>query len=222
VVIGPVALHAAEPATKSEATPPAPPRGPRRLRQRPPPSPATATDADVLPAAEDRGHRPAVSRKLDRAIKKLDKAIAPGKEKRVKASDLDKVLNNPKLTQAAAIFRGAIPPSTWRPWAASRVRYMEAERDLLSDMREPRTPRGPGGHPEKNWTRFTSCQRELGPAEQALGGAPSILYPFSPGKIGEDPANPGPRVPLWAKWSGAARFRTPRTLLLPKQAALPG
>ena len=76
-------------------------------------------------------------KELDRAIKKLDKAISREKKK-MKASDLDKVLNNPKLTQAAALF-GGNSAEYMEAVAASRVRYMEAERDLLSDMREPRT-----------------------------------------------------------------------------------
>ena len=137
MAIGPVALRAAEPAAKSEATPPAPPAA--ATKGSPPAAtvaPAPAPDSEVLslPTIQVTASR---VKELDRAIKKLDKAISREK-KNLKASDLDKVLNNPKLAAAATIF-GGNSSAYLESVAATRVRYMEAERDLLSDMKEPRT-----------------------------------------------------------------------------------
>jgi hypothetical protein len=56
----------------------------------------------------------------------------------MKATDLDKVLNNPKLAEAAAVF-GGNSSAHLESVAAYRIRLMETERDLLSDMKEPRT-----------------------------------------------------------------------------------
>ena len=75
-------------------------------------------------------------RELERAIKRLDKAIAR-ERKKVRAGELDRVLNNPKLTEAAAIF-GGNSTAHLQAVAASRVRLMETERSLLNDMKQPR------------------------------------------------------------------------------------
>jgi hypothetical protein len=145
-IIGPLALGAAEPAAKSDTTPPAPHSAgttpaptpaPPAVAPAPAPTPTSLLpDAGTLalPKVEVTARR---TKELDKAIKKLDKAIAREK-KNLKATDLDKVLNNPKLASAAAIF-GGNSSAYLESVAATRVGYMETERDLLSDMKEPRT-----------------------------------------------------------------------------------
>ena len=135
-----IAADAAD-AAPAPATAPAPaPTAPTAPTATPPPAAgapaATKTDVDVLelPKIQVTASR---IKELDRELKRLDKAIAREK-KNVKATDLDKVLNNSKLTHAAAIF-GGNSAEYMEQVAATRVRYMETERDLLLDMKEPQT-----------------------------------------------------------------------------------
>ena len=133
--LGPLTVRAAETAAKSAGTP----AGPAAVGlEAPAPAvkAAPGPDAEVytLPKIEITARR---VKELDREIKKLDKAISREK-KNLKASELDKVLNNPKLAQAAAVF-GGNSAAYLETVAASRVGLMETERDLLSDMRKPRT-----------------------------------------------------------------------------------
>lgn len=72
---------------------------------------------------------------IDVEIAKLDKQIAREK-KHVKSTELDKTLNNAKLTRAAALF-GGNSAEHLSALAASRVALMEAERGLLEAMKLP-------------------------------------------------------------------------------------
>ncbi len=135
VAIGPMTARAVEPAAKDAAAPSDRPAV--VANGSPPAAPAApARDSEVLtlPTIQVTAGR---VKELDRAIKKLDKAISREK-KNLKASDLDKALNNATLAKTAAIF-GGNSAAYLETVAATRVRYMEAERDLLSDMKEPRT-----------------------------------------------------------------------------------
>jgi hypothetical protein len=133
--IAPITLCAADPVVKSEAAPAVPPAAATNAAQ-PDTKAAPATDPDVLALPKIQVTAKRV-KELDKAIKKLDKAIAREKNN-LKASDLDKVLNNPKLADAAVIF-GGNSSAYLESVAATRVRYMEAERGLLEDMKEPRS-----------------------------------------------------------------------------------
>ena len=137
----PAVLRAAEPAPKAETSPAAPPA---------PTSPPAADPRAATPAAQAAPNKdpevlelPKIQvtakrvKELDKEIKRLDKAIAREKNN-LKATELDKVLNNSKLTEAAAVF-GGNSAEYMQEVAATRIRYMEAERDLLSDMKEPQT-----------------------------------------------------------------------------------
>ncbi|WP_438483414.1 hypothetical protein [Oleiharenicola lentus] len=75
-------------------------------------------------------------RELDSTIRKLDKLIAREKKK-VKSSELDKALNNDKLTTAAA-FLGGNSASHLSDVAATRVSLMENERVVLESLKRPR------------------------------------------------------------------------------------
>ena len=77
---------------------------------------------------------------LDVTITKLDKLIAREKKK-VKSSELDKALNNPKLAQTAAIF-GGNSAAHLSAVAASRVSLLETERAVLEAMKRPSTLQG--------------------------------------------------------------------------------
>jgi len=135
VASGSLPMLAVEPAAKGAATPSGQPAVAAH-ESRPAAQAAPARDSEVLtlPTIQVTAGR---VKELDRAIKKLDKAISREK-KNLKASDLDKALNNATLAKAAAVF-GGNSAAYLETVAATRVRYMEAERDLLSDMKEPRT-----------------------------------------------------------------------------------
>ena len=131
-----VAQRTTEPAPKAEASPAAPPPAATAKPAAPdaPAAPKKEPEILELPKIQVTAGR---IKELDREIKRLDKAISREK-KNVKASDLDKALNSTKLANAAAIF-GGNSAAYMEEVAATRVRYMETERDLLMDMREPRT-----------------------------------------------------------------------------------
>jgi hypothetical protein len=76
-------------------------------------------------------------KKIDKDIKRLDKMIAREKAK-VKSSDLDKALNNEKLTRVAAIF-GGNSADHLSAVAATRVALLENERDVMEAMKRPTT-----------------------------------------------------------------------------------
>ncbi len=97
-------------------------------------APAAPPEVLTLPKVEVTAGR---IHELDVAIKKLDKLIAREKAK-VKSTELDKALNNPKLTNAAAIF-GGNSASHLAAVAATRVNLMENERMVLESMKLPRT-----------------------------------------------------------------------------------
>lgn len=78
-------------------------------------------------------------KKIDKDIKRLDKLIARERAK-VKSSDLDRTLNNEKLSRAAAIF-GGNSSQHLSAVAASRVALLENERDVLEAMKRPTTLR---------------------------------------------------------------------------------
>lgn len=67
----------------------------------------------------------------------MDKLIARA-SKQIKSTDLDKTLNNEKLTRAAAIF-GGNSADHLSAVAASRVMLLEQERMVLEAMRRPAT-----------------------------------------------------------------------------------
>lgn len=104
---------------------------------------APAKSAVATPAPDDVIMMPKVEvtksrvRELDVAIRKLDKQINREKKK-LKAGELDKALNNPRITQAAAIF-GGNSTAHLEIVAAQRVGLMETERDILDDMKRPKT-----------------------------------------------------------------------------------
>ncbi len=140
-VAAPAPSSAPNPAAQAATTPtpattvapapaPAPPTGSPAAKD----AAAKEADAIALPKIEVTATR---IKELDREIKRLDKAIAREKRK-VKATDLDKVLNNEKLTKAASVF-GGNSASYLEEVAATRVNYMETERELLADMKEPKT-----------------------------------------------------------------------------------
>ncbi|AOS46264.1 hypothetical protein Verru16b_03364 [Lacunisphaera limnophila] len=117
----PALLAAAEPT-------PAPPAEPK---------PAVAPAADqplVLPKLEVTAQR---TKQIDKDLKRLDKMINR-ERKKVKATDLDKALNNEKVSSAAAIF-GGNSATHLSAVAASRVMLMEQERMVLEAMKRPAT-----------------------------------------------------------------------------------
>lgn len=99
------------------------------------PADKTAPDKPLeLPKLEVTVQR---TKQLDKAIKRLDKMINR-ERKKVKATDLDKALNNEKLASAAAIF-GGNSAAHLSAVAASRVMLMEQERMVLEAMKRPAT-----------------------------------------------------------------------------------
>lgn len=159
-VLGPLALRAAEPAPKPEERP-SPPKG-DAAKAPAPAAPAAAKDAAnkdgevlELPKIEVTAAR---VKELDHEIKKLDKLIAREK-KNIKATDLDKALNNAKIANAAALF-GGNSSEHLEAVAATRVNYMEMEREILNDMRQPRTL-DELAMLEKELDRIRTMQREL-------------------------------------------------------------
>ena len=119
-----------------EPYPAVPAPAPAKDAAKPAPAPAPEPVL-VLPTIEVRQSR---IKELDTAIRKLDKLIAR-EEKKVKANELDKALNNPGLTHAAAIF-GGNNSDHLSAIAASRVALLEAERDILEAMKRPSTLAG--------------------------------------------------------------------------------
>lgn len=77
------------------------------------------------------------AKEIDRELKRLDKLIAREKKK-IRATDLDRTLNNDKLARAAAIF-GGNSAEHLSAVAASRVLLMEQERMVLEAMKRPAT-----------------------------------------------------------------------------------
>ncbi|MBL9215388.1 MAG: hypothetical protein JNG83_07930 [Opitutaceae bacterium] len=145
-------LTAAETPAKAPDKPPAPPAA-----AAPAALPATAAASEVfeLPKVEVTARR---IRELDRMIRRLEKSIAREK-KRMKAGELDRALNNAKLAEAAAIF-GGNSTDHLAAVAASRVRLMETERDLLTDMKQPRSLEELAML-EKELEKIRAMQREL-------------------------------------------------------------
>jgi hypothetical protein len=77
------------------------------------------------------------AKEIDRELKRLDKLIAR-ERKKIRATDLDRTLNNDKLARAAAIF-GGNSAEHLSAVAASRVLLMEQERMVLEAMKRPAT-----------------------------------------------------------------------------------
>jgi hypothetical protein len=77
------------------------------------------------------------AKKIDKEIKRLDKLIGREKNK-VKPTDLDKTLNNEKVTRVTAIF-GGNSAEHMSIVAASRVMLLEQERDIFEAMKRPAT-----------------------------------------------------------------------------------
>lgn len=88
----------------------------------------------VLPKVEITASR---IKKIDKEIKRLDKLIYRESEK-VKSTDLDRTLNNSKLSSAAALF-GGNSSEHLSAVAATRVALLENERDVLEAMKRPAT-----------------------------------------------------------------------------------
>ena len=126
-------LGAAEPSAPAAATAPAPALTPGAGQPGPAPSPNQ--EVLVLPKIQVTSGR---IRELDKEITRLDKLIAR-EQKQVKSSDLDRTLNNKKLSTAAAVF-GGNSSEHLSAIAASRVSIMQAERSILEDMKRPISP----------------------------------------------------------------------------------
>lgn len=90
-----------------------------------------------LPTIQVTKHR---VHEIDVTLTKLDKLIAREKKK-VKSTELDKALNNPKLARSAAIF-GGNSAKHLSAVAASRVSLLETERAVLEAMKRPATLQG--------------------------------------------------------------------------------
>lgn len=97
-------------------------------------SPEPAIELPTIQVTKTRVHE------IDVTITKLDKLIAREKKK-VKSSELDKALNNPKLARSAAIF-GGNSAEHLSAVAASRVSLLETERAVLEAMKRPATLQG--------------------------------------------------------------------------------
>jgi hypothetical protein len=131
-------------ADKTEAPPAKPTPAPAQAAAAPPApaQPPAAKPAAVettgpvidLPLIVVREER---VKQLDKEIAKLEKLIVREKKK-VKSTDLDRALNNSKLASAAAIF-GGNSSEHLSAVAASRVSLLEAERDVLEEMKHPGT-----------------------------------------------------------------------------------
>ncbi len=88
----------------------------------------------VLPKLEVTAQR---AKEIDRELKRVDKMIAR-ERKKIKSTDLDKTLNNEKLSRAAALF-GGNSAEHLSAVAASRVMLLEQERMVLEAMKRPAT-----------------------------------------------------------------------------------
>jgi hypothetical protein len=119
----------------SDTTPPAnttPPAAPAS-------TPATATEPTVGPVIElppiavgaERLHE------LEVAISRIEKQIEKEKKK-VKPGELDRALNNEKVSSAAALF-GGNSSKHLSAVAAYRVNLLESERLVLEGMKRPRS-----------------------------------------------------------------------------------
>ena len=138
LALTPGLLPAAETAPAKDAAKPAgtaKPADPVKPADAPKPADITVTgpvvELPVVQVTQDR------IRKLDKEIGRIDKLIIREQAK-VKSSDLDRALNNPQLAHAAAIF-GGNSAEHLSAVAASRVSLLEAEREVLEDMKRPGT-----------------------------------------------------------------------------------
>lgn len=95
------------------------------------PAPESVT---TLPGVEVKGQR---ITEIDVKIRKLNKEIAR-EQKKLKSTDLDKSLNDPALAKSLSLFGGKSTEQR-QSVAADRVNLMEAERDLLENMKQART-----------------------------------------------------------------------------------
>lgn len=120
---GTVMLAATEPLPSSPREAPAP-------KDQPP----AGEPILVLPKVQVTQNR---LHEIDVEIAKLDKQIAREK-KNVKSTEVDKALNNEKITKVAAIFGGNSAEHLSNV-AASRVELMEIERSLLEALKLPTT-----------------------------------------------------------------------------------
>lgn len=103
----------------------------------PPPAeakPAAPAEVLTLPKIQVTAQR---IKKIDKEIKRLDRLIERETEK-VKSSQLDRTLNNEKLSRTAAIF-GGNSSEHLSAVAATRVALLENERDVLEAMKRPTT-----------------------------------------------------------------------------------
>ena len=101
------------------------------------PLPAAAQPKDTtleLPKMQVTAQR---AKTIDKEIKRLDKLITREKNK-IKPTDLDKTLNNEKVTRVTAIF-GGNSAEHMSLVAASRVMLLEQERDVFEAMKRPAT-----------------------------------------------------------------------------------
>ena len=98
------------------------------------PPPAPKEEVMVLPKLEVTAQR---AKEIDRELKRVDKMIAR-ERKKIKSTDLDKTLNNEKLSRAAALF-GGNSAEHLSAVAASRVMLLEQERMVLEAMKRPAT-----------------------------------------------------------------------------------
>lgn len=115
------------------AAEPAPPPAPAAAKPAPPAGTKPADpEVIVLPTIQVTAGR---IKELDTAIGKLDKLIAR-ERKKVKSTELDKALNNKKLSTAAALF-GGNSAEHLSAIAATRVSLLESERAVLEDMKRP-------------------------------------------------------------------------------------
>lgn len=97
------------------------------------PAPLTTDDPVLaLPKIEVTSTR---LRQIDVELIKIDKQIAREK-KNVKSTEVDKALNNEKVTKVAAIF-GGNSAKHLSAVAATRVELLEAERSILEAMKLP-------------------------------------------------------------------------------------
>ncbi|HVT72021.1 MAG TPA: hypothetical protein VHD61_02715 [Lacunisphaera sp.] len=140
-------LAADQPETPPAKPAPAPAKEAAPPKESAPAKEATAAPAPAKPAAVETSG-PVINlplivvreervRQLDKEIAKLEKLIVREKKK-VKSTDLDRALNNSKLASAAAIF-GGNSAEHLSEVAASRVSLLEAERDVLEEMKHPGT-----------------------------------------------------------------------------------
>ena len=98
------------------------------------PPPAPKEEIMVLPKLEVTAQR---AKQIDKELKRVDKMIAREKKK-IKSTDLDKTLNNEKLSRAAAIF-GGNSAEHLSAVAATHVMLLEQERMVLEAMKRPAT-----------------------------------------------------------------------------------